>query len=141
MAKPLGLDELYNVLLKILAVTVLIDRRERDKERIEFCHAAMLLNQHLRPSNILSKRMIEDWFDRHKAEITESLSNDADNSYKTELLSYVTDSALQRRLLSSIFTIAICDYELHDEESDFIKTALKIWNTEMPSPEDLETVA
>lgn len=141
MTTQLDTDELYRVLLNILAVTVLIDKRERDKELIEFCHAAMLLNQQLRPGKIMSKQMLEEWFERHKGDIKQELENDADNSYKIKLLSLVTDKTLQRRLLSSIFTIAICDYELHDEESDFIKTALKIWDTDMPPPEEIETAS
>lgn len=141
MAKFLNSDELYGVIIDILAVTVLIDEREKDRELIEFAHAAMLHNHHLRPGKLLSRRMICEWFERRKPELKVSLANDIDNSFKTELLSNVKDSELQRRLLSSIFTIAICDYELHDEESGFIKTALKIWKTEMPSAKDLEAVA
>lgn len=138
MTARLDTDELYRVLLEILAITVLIDKREKDKELIEFCHAAMLLNQQLRPGKIMSKQMLEDWFERHKGGIKQALANDADNRYKLKLLSHVTDKTLQRRLLSSIFTIAICDYELHDEESDFIKTALKLWDTDMPTSDEVE---
>lgn len=134
-------NALYNLVLKILAVTVLIDHREKDRELIEFTHAAMLHNHHLRPGVMLSRTMIIDWFNAQKADIKKSLYADKDDSYKSGLLSQVRDTALQRRLLSSIFTIAVCDYELHDEESNFIKTSLKIWKTEMPTPREIEAVA
>lgn len=134
-------DELYNVVLKILAVTVLIDHRERDRELVEFTHAAMLHNHHLRPGVMLSRKMIMDWFHAHKAEITETLIADKDNSFKSNLLKRIKDAALQRRLISSIFTIAVADYELHDEESNFIKSSLVIWKTHMPTPAELEAVA
>ena len=139
--KFLNSDELYTVVLKILAVTVLIDHREKDRELIEFTHAAMLHNHHLRPGVMLSRTMIMDWFHSHKAELTKNLRADEDDSFKSGLLSQVRDLGLQRRLLSSIFTIAICDYELHDEESNFIKASLKIWKTHMPTPTEIEAVA
>ena len=137
----LDTDKLYNVVLEILAVTVLIDHRERDRELVEFTHAAMLHNHHLRPGVMLSRKMINEWFNAHKIELTKNLKADKDNSFKSNLLIQVRDIALQRRLLSSIFTIAVADYELHDEESNFIKSSLAIWKTHMPTPAEIEAVA
>jgi len=85
--------------------------------------------------------MIGEWFERHKDDIIQSLADDDDNSYKIQLLSQVKDKELQRRLLSSIFAIAICDYELHDEESDFIKTALKVWKADLPTPAEVDVIS
>ena len=134
-------DELYNIVLKILAVTVLIDHRERDLELVEFTHAAMLHNHRFRPGIMLSRKMINEWFNAHKAELKKKLKADKDNNFKSNLLTQVKDKALQRRLLSSIFTIAVADYELHDEESNFIKSSLAIWKTHMPTPAEIEAVA
>ena len=134
-------DELYNVILKILAVTVLIDHRQRDRELVEFTHAAMLHNHHLRPGVMLSRKMINEWFDAHKTDLMKKLNADEDNSFKTYILTQIRDKALQRRLLSSIFTIAVADYELHDEESNFIKSSLAIWKTHMPTPSEIEAMA
>jgi len=134
-------DENYEAVLKILAVTVLIDHRTKDRELIEFAHAAMMHNQQLRPSVMLSRRMIIEWFHTEKTGIIDALKADEDDSYKSELLSRIKDSDLQRRLLSSVFSIAVCDYELHDEESDFIKQALKVWKTHMPTPAEIDAVA
>lgn len=134
-------DELYNIILKILAVTVLIDHRQRDRELVEFTHAAMLHNHHLRPGVMLSRKMINEWFDAHKTDLMKKLNADEDNSFKTHLLTQIRDKALQRRLLSSIFTIAVADYELHDEESNFIKSSLAIWKTHMPTPSEIEAMA
>ncbi|MEP3891199.1 MAG: hypothetical protein ABJN69_12125 [Hellea sp.] len=134
-------DELYNVVLKILAVTVLIDHRERDRELVEFTHAAMLHNHHLRPGVMLSRTMINEWFKAHKTDLTKKLNADKDNKFKTKLLIQIRDKELQRRLLSSIFTIAVADYELHDEESNFINSSLAIWKTHMPTPAEIEAMA
>jgi len=141
MTTPLDSDELFNVIIDILAVSVLIDNRTKDRELIEFVHAATLHNQHLRPNKMLSRRMMLEKFNNRKAYIMAALENDKDDSFKLDLLSHVTDKALQRSVLGSIFTIAICDYELHDEECNFIKSALKVWNTHMLTPADLEAVA
>jgi len=141
MAKFLDIDGLYSVVTDILAITVLIDQREKDRELIEFTHAAMTHNHHLRPGKIVSRKMLADWFHARKGVLKEQLKTDSDDSYKKALLAKIKDKDLQRRLLTSIFSIAICDYELHDEESNFIRTALKVWKTEMPGVNELDYVA
>jgi len=141
MAKFLDIDELYTVVTEILAITVLIDRRVKDRELIEFTHAAMMHNHHLRPGKILSRRMLTDWFHQRESELKEALAKDDNDNYKRALLANITDKDLQRRLLTSIFSISICDYELRDEESNFIRTALNVWKTEMPHVTDLDYVA
>jgi hypothetical protein len=84
---------------------------------------------------------LTDWFHARKAVLLGALSKDHDDSYKKALLANITDRDLQRRLLASIFSIVICDYELRDEESHFIRTALSVWKTEMPGIKDLDHVA
>ena len=141
MARFLDIDELYAVVTDILAISVLIDRRVKDRELIEFVHAAMTHNHYLRPGKILSRRMLTEWFHARKAVLLGALKKDHDDSYKKALLANITDRDLQRRLLASIFSIAICDYELRDEESHFIRTALSVWKTDMPGIKDLDHVA
>ena len=134
-------NELYETASEIFAVTVLLDERARDPELIEFVHACMVQNHRLRPGIILSRQSILAWFDANKARIGAALAADADNAYKTGLLSQIYDEDLQRVVLSSIFTISVADYELHDEESDFIKQALMVWKTTLPTPMEIDAVA
>ncbi len=134
-------DALFESVATIFAMTVLADHRVRDEELIEFTHAAMIHNQLLRPKTILTRRRLLQWFETHKDEIDASMHGDAGDDYKRRILSYITDQALQRSVLSSIFTISVCDYELHDEERDFIATALKVWNASMPRPDEVDLVA
>lgn len=125
----------------ILAVTVLLDQKQRDLEMVEFCHSIMTINQRLRPGVILPRQKILAWFETHKAVIAKSLAEDSDDSYKKSLLNEIKDPALRRQTLAAIFSISICDYELRDEEADFIKIALDIWKTGLPNVDDVELIA
>lgn len=134
-------DPLYLSILEILAVTVLIDQEERDTELIEFTHAGVVINQYLFPDTIVSRECLLRWYEQNKQRIEASLSGSDAHKYKLAVLSAIKGSAVQKKVLSSMFVIAVCDYEFHDEESDFIKIALKIWQTTMPNAQDLDKVA
>lgn len=141
MGSDLSHDALFQAVSDILAVTVLLDRRERDRELIEYVHAVQLHNQDIRPETILPRRKILEQFHARKDALITRLDGDGEDEFKRDLLSKVTDKDLQRKILCSVFTISICDYELHDEESDFIKKALDIWKADMPSAAEVESVA
>lgn len=134
-------DSLYSSVVEILAVTVLLDMKQRDRELIEFTHAGVVHNQYLRPEKIVTRTQLLNWFHTNADEIKDKLTAKDALAYKTKLLSRITDAELQKRVLASIFTIAVCDYDLHDEESYFIKVALDVWNTVMPTANCLEAVA
>ena len=121
---------------RILAVTVLLDKRQRDEEMVEFCHYVMTINQAI-CSTIIPRQTILDWFEGHKTELAEALGSDTDGSYKTEILEDITESDLQKTVLAAIFAISVSDYELRDEETDFIKLALSLWDRKMPTPDDI----
>lgn len=120
----------------ILAVTVLLDQRERDQEMVEFCHYVMTINQAI-CSKIIPRENILNWFDAHKAGFAKALASDADNSYKTEVLEKITDLDLRKKVLTAIFAISVSDHELHDKETDFIKLALCLWDSKMPTADDI----
>ena len=134
-------QQLFEYVATIFAVTVLLDDRERDPELIEFVHACMVHNHRLRPGVILSRQHLLKWFDANKEAIRARLHADDAEAYKTDLLSRIFDEDLQRGVLSSIFAISVADYELHDEETDFISRALAVWHTTMPTPEEVDAVA
>ncbi|WP_409433505.1 hypothetical protein ACJ3XI_03075 [Litorimonas sp. RW-G-Af-16] len=140
MTKFLDSDGIYEAVRDIFAVTVLLDKRERDREMIEYTHATMLHNHKLRPNKILSRHKILDEFEARKDYLAKAIASDHEDSYKVALLGRIKDEKLQRSVLSSIFTISVCDYELHDEESDFIRKALSIWKTDMPTSSELDAV-
>lgn len=126
---------------RILAVTVLLDEEQRCQEMVEFCHYVMTINQDICDVAILPRRKILDWFDAHKAEFAKALANDADDSYKSEILECITETALQKQILAAIFAISISDYEFRDEEAEFIQLALKLWKSEMPSVSVVDRMA
>jgi hypothetical protein len=134
-------DALFETVATLFAIAVLADHRIRDVELVEFVHACSVQNLKIRPDTLLSRREILDWFNRHKEKIEQALNSPDHDAYKTEVLSHILDMDLQRSVLSSIFTISICDYELHDEESAFITQALDVWKTSMPLPSEIERVA
>lgn len=126
---------------RILAVTVLLDNRQRDREMIEFCHYVATLNHELCDVAILPRQTILNWFEAHKAEFTEALAADVDGVYKTEILEPIKDPVLRKQVLTAVFAICICDYEFRDEEADFIKTALELWKSDMPTISDVSRMA
>ena len=133
-------DALFQTVATIFAATVLLDKRERDPELIEFTHACMVHNHKIRPGTILPRQTLQAWFNQHKGDLSATLSGPDAHDFKIELLSRISAPELQRSVLSSIFTISVADYELHDEETEFIQTALSVWNAEVPRIEELAAV-
>ena len=133
-------DALFQTVATIFAITVLLDERERDPELIEFTHACMVHNHKIRPGTILPRQTLQAWFKQRKSDLSATLSGPDAQDFKIELLSRISAPELQRSVLSSIFTISVADYELHDEETEFIQTALSVWNAEMPRVEELAAV-
>ena len=131
-------DRLYHDVFDILATTVLIDHRTKDRELIELVHAANEMNQLLRPGLIQPRQAVLHQFAERSAYINDGIDSENSEKFKRDMLSKITDTNLQCKVLGFIFAISVCDYELHDEESDFIKTALNVWNADMPTPQELE---
>ncbi len=126
---------------RILAVTVLLDEEQRCQEMVEFCHYVMTINQDICNVSILPRTKILDWFEAHKADFAKSLAQDADDSFKTEILECITETDLQKQVLTAIFAISISDYEFRDEEAQFIQLALRLWKSDMPSVSVVDRMA
>ena len=71
---------------RILAVTILLDQRQREQEMVEFCHYLMKINQDLNPDNIIPRQKILTWFDNNKAEFADAIAADTDEAFKICLL-------------------------------------------------------
>lgn len=125
----------------VLAVSVLIDERLRDIEMVEFSHSMITINRHIRPDVILPRSALMAWFNENAAEISERISKDSDNVWKTEILGHIQDAQLRRMVLAAMFSISICDYELNDEECEYLKLAVSLWETGLPHIEDMELMA
>ena len=134
-------NKTVEAIARILAVTVLLDHRQRDREMIEFCHYVMTINQDICSVAILPRQTILTWFDAHKAEFEAALTSDADGSFKAKILEPITDPTLRKQVLTAVFAICICDYEFRDEEAEFIKIALDLWKSDMPTIDDVSKMA
>jgi len=132
------IDEKLNAAATVLAISVLIDERLRDIEMVEFSHSIMTINQLIRPGVILPRKTIVQWFKDNQDDISLKLSQDLDSAWKTQVLKAVTDPELRRLVLSAMFSISVCDYELDDEECEFLKLAVSLWETGLPSVADIE---
>lgn len=126
---------------RILAVTVLLDQRQRDREMIEFCHYVMTINQDICAAAILPRQSILNWFEGNKAAFSAALAADSDGSFKREILEPIVCPELHKQILTAVFAICICDYEFRDEEAEFIKLALELWKADMPTPSDMSHMA
>lgn len=133
-------SSLFETILKILAVSVLIDKRERDRELLEFTHCATEHSRQLHPDIMIDPDQIRAWYIDHKDALNVKLLGPDAATFKENLLGQIVDRGVQRAVLASIYAIAIADYELHDEECGFIKTALRVWGSKLPDPTEIGAI-
>ena len=126
---------------RILAVTILLDQRQREQEMVEFCHYLMKINQDLNPDNIMPRPKILTWFKNNKVEFADAIAGDTDGSFKIEVLKPITDPELRKKVLTAVFAVSISDHEFHAEEMEFIKIALETWKSDMPTLKDVSKIA
>lgn len=131
-------SDLFRRVLDILVLAVISDNRTRDRERIEFIHCAQIHNRTLHPDVIMTPSQLHVLFAERAEVLNKEIDEKGLKATQIAHLSDVIDRGMQRRVLSSIFAIAICDYELHDEERGFIRTALETWNSHLPDPTEVE---
>lgn len=122
----------------ILATSVLIDERLRDIEMVEFSHSIMTINRYIQPDVILPREDILKWFDDNAAGVSENILKDKNNVWKTEILSKIIDPELRSMVLAAMFSISVCDYELDDEECEFLRLAVSLWKVELPRFKEIE---
>ena len=137
MSDNIQYSEPFETILTLLAIAVLVDKKERDKELIEFYHCAKTHNQQLHPDQILCPDQIKMWFDNHKSHLSSRLRSDEAAEFQTEMLSRIGATGLQRQVLTSIFNISVADYELADTESDYLQLAVKVWKSPLPDAKEV----
>ncbi len=141
MAQLDNVSDIYKDTLDVLMITVLVDERVRDEERIELLHNAAVLNRALHPDIILPPEILNQWFTQRMHGLSVEIAADGMTAVKENYLSKINDKGLQRTVLASVYAIATCDYELHDEERGLIKTALEVWQSHLPDPTEVDAVA
>jgi hypothetical protein len=141
MAKISDVSEIYRNVLDILMITILVDDRVRDEEQVELLHSACIHNRALHPDIILPPEVVRTYCDERSKELAQELATQGRDAVKEKYLIKIGDRGLQRKVLASIYAIATCDYELHDEERGLIKTALAVWQSKLPDPTEVEVVA
>lgn len=119
-------EQVWENVLTLLAIVVLADHRVRDPEMVEFCHEAGLINHETSPERIMTAGQLRRWFNANRDRIDAALIKDIEG-FTAETLKAVTDPELRRLILQAMFAISICDYELHDEENEILKTAISTW--------------
>ena len=133
--------DLFRTVLDILVIAVLSDDRTRDRERIEFTHCAQVHNRALHPDVILTPTQIHCAFEERAHILSAQIEKDGIKAVQERYLAMIIDRGVQRSVLASIFAIAICDYELHDEERGMIKTALQVWKSKLPDPTEIDCIS
>ncbi len=119
-------DDIWENALTLLAIIVLADDRVRDPEMVEFCHEAQLVNQALSPDRIITDGHMRRWFAAHKENIRKALHTDKD-AFIINCLGVISEPDLRKIILQGMFAISICDYEMHDEENEILKTVIQAW--------------
>lgn len=132
--------DLYKTVIDILIIAVLSDDRTRDREKVEFIHCAQIHNRALHPDVILTPAQLHHLFNERSGTLSAQIETNGLQKVQEEYLTQIIDRGVQRSVLSSIFSIAICDYELHDEERGMIKTALRVWNSKLPDPSEVDSI-
>lgn len=141
MAQLPNVSETYRDVLDVLMITVLVDDRVRDEEQVELLHSAAIHNRALHPDNIIPPDVIKAYCEERSKDLANELVLKGRETVKDIYLRKISDRGLQRKVLASIYAIATCDYELHDEERGLIKTALLVWNSKLPDPTEVDAVA
>lgn len=132
--------DLYKTVLDILVIAVLSDDRTRDREKIEFIHCAQVHNRALHPDVILTPAQLHHLFMERSGVINAQIETNGLQNIQEQYLSQIIDRGVQRSVLASIFSIAVCDYELHDEERGMIQTALRVWKSNLPDPTEIDSI-
>jgi len=137
MSVNIQYPELFETILNILAIAVLVDQKERDKELVEFYHCAALLNQKLHPDNILARGDVQAWYRSRKSFLNSMLRSENSHKFQRDMLTKIGDVGLQRAVLIAIFAISVADHELADMEKEFLQLALDVWKNPLPNSAEI----
>lgn len=122
--------EAFDDVLNVLAISVIIDEKIREKELAEFTRQAIGL------SEIFGLPFDADlagaWFDKNKPLILDNMSGRGRNTVILKALTRVKDEMLRENIYDAMIAISVSDKEYHREESDLIRSAATIWGYTRP---------
>ena len=110
--------------LDILGACILSDRLERDEELIELANSAQIVARHLAPETVVARRDVTDWFAANHKPLRELLD---DREALGARMAEVTDPELRAILLTALYNVAVCDYQMADEEQEVLQLAMAVW--------------
>ncbi|WP_169331782.1 TerB family tellurite resistance protein [Robiginitomaculum antarcticum] len=117
--------------LRILAITVIIDGREREAELLAFTEYAQGLAP-LAGYDPPNADWLADWYGAQRPEIIAEIKGRGKNTVILKAFASVTDPALREAVFDAIIHIAVSDKDYHASESDYIRSAAAIWGFRPP---------
>ena len=110
--------------LDILGACILSDRLERDEELIELANSAQIIARHLAPEAVIARRDVAAWFESNRVSLRGLLD---DREALGARMAEVADPELRAILLTALYNVAVCDYQLADEEQEVLQLAMAVW--------------
>ena len=121
----------FDYALHVLAITVIIDQRVRERELSEFCEQATGM-AHLCGCAGFNDVSALDWYEKHQADIRKSLSGRSRNTAILKAITRVKDDVVREALYDAMLAVSISDDEYHQKESELVRSAASIWGYARP---------
>lgn len=122
--------EAFDDVLNVLAISVIIDEKIREKELAEFTRQAIGLSEVFGVP--LDAAASNDWFEKNKPVILENMSGRGRNTVILKALTRIKDEMMRENVYDAMIAISVSDKEYHREESDLIRSAATIWGYTRP---------
>jgi len=129
------MTKLYSIddILKLLALTVIIDNKVRDPELSAFIVQAEGILELLGHGDVMEPQGILAWFHEHEQTLVNRMKDARKNTYVlTALTRFKDDDIAVEAMYDAMLAISISDKEYHVDESDLIKSAASLWGYERP---------
>lgn len=121
----------WNNVLRILAITVIIDGRVREAELAAFIEHAKGMAS-LCDQEDISSTWLQNWYDKNKLTIIDQMQGRGKNTTILKAFATVKEPAIREALFDSIIHIAVSDKEYHEAENDLVRSAAAIWGFVRP---------
>jgi len=117
--------------LRILAITVIIDGRVREAELAAFMEHAKGMAP-LCGQEDVTDEWLQNWYDQNKTRIINEIDGRGKNTTILKAFATVKTDAIRESLFDAIIHIAVSDKEYHEAESDLVRSAAAIWGFVRP---------
>ncbi len=120
----------FEDVLRVLAISVIIDEKIRDRELHEFTRQAVGLSEICNAD--FDAAAAEAWFDKNKPVILTEMAGKGRNTVILKALTRIKTEVLRENIYDSMIAISVSDKEYHRDESDLIRSAATIWGYTRP---------